>query len=123
MINKEYSNKKFPVEYLIFQIENPNSVDKFIELDHKIWTSYLSSFQGFISKDVWVNFNNPGEIHTILIWETMDDWKSIPLDGLKEKDKEFIKAFGEPFEMTRRIHKELNHGLHKVRHFELEKGL
>lgn len=122
-MNKDYSNKNFPVEYLIFQIENKENIDRFIKLDHEIWTSFLSSFPGFISKEVWVNYDTPGEIHTILIWESMDFWKNIPLDKLKLKDKEFCEKFSYNFKMTRRIHKELNHGLHKVRHFELDNNL
>lgn len=116
---KEYSNTKYPVEYLVFKIDNPENIDKFIELDHKIWTAYLSTQKGFVSKEVWINSSNPGEVQTILIWENLECWKAIPKNELIEKDKEFTKAFGDKFEIARRIHLETNHGLFKVRHYEL----
>ena len=65
-----YKNKKYPVEHLIFNIEDTSRINDFIELDELIWTNELSKFKGFISKEVWINENNAGEIHTILIWET-----------------------------------------------------
>jgi uncharacterized protein (TIGR03792 family) len=116
----DYKNKKNPVEYLVFKVEDENNIEKFIELDHEIWTKYLASYDGFISKEVLVNDENPGEIHTILIWREMDAWKSIPLAELKETTKKFDDAFGEKYEITRRIHSEYNHGLYKVRHYEID---
>jgi len=108
-------NVKYPIEHLVFMIEDPENVDDFIILDEKIWTNELSKYDGFISKEVWINSNTPGEVHTLLIWRTMDEWKSIPLETLKEIDQRFKNAFGHRFEMIRRIHKENNHGLYKVR--------
>jgi uncharacterized protein (TIGR03792 family) len=114
----EYENKCFPVEYLIFLLEDPDKVEAFISIDHEVWTTYLSSFDGFISKEVWINKNKPGEIHTILIWENLECWKGIPLEQLKAKDTEFKTRLGCKCEIVRRIHKEYNHGLFKVRHIE-----
>ena len=110
-----YKNKKYPVEHLIFNVANTSRLNDFIDLDEKIWTYELSKFKGFISKEVWINDNNPGEVHTILIWETMDEWKSIPLEKLKEIDDKFIEAYNGEFKIVRRIHKENNHGIYKVR--------
>lgn len=117
----EYQDRLFPVEYLVFQLEDPDKTEDFITIDHEVWTTYLSSFNGFVSKEVWINTQKPGEIHTILIWENMECWKSIPLDELKIKDKEFKDKLGSKCEIVRRIHKEYNHGLFKVRHFEPHK--
>jgi len=117
-MNLSYEHKRYPVEYLIFQLEDPKMIDRFIELDHTIWTAYLESNPGFIAKEVWVNEENPGELHTVVIWETMEQWKVIPLEELKATTKKFDQAFGSPYKITRRLHKEYNHGLYKVRHYE-----
>lgn len=119
----EYENKCFPVEYLVFQLEDPDKIEAFISIDHEVWTTYLSSFDGFISKEVWINKSKPGEIHTILIWENLECWKAIPLEQLKAKDAEFKTKLGCKCEIVRRIHKEYDHGLFKVRHIEPMKVL
>jgi uncharacterized protein (TIGR03792 family) len=113
-----YYDKRFPVEYLIFQLADPEKVDDFITIDHEVWTTYLASFDGFISKEVWINEKKPGEIHTILIWENLECWKAIPLEQLKAKDFEFKEKLGSKCEIVRRVHKEYDHGLFKIRHFE-----
>jgi len=113
-----YQNKHYPVEYLIFQVADSTKIESFIELDDQIWTSFLSKQPGFISKEVWINENQPGEIHTILIWENMDGWKSIELSELKRIDQVFKQAFGSEFMITRRVHSEYHHGLYKVKHVQ-----
>lgn len=110
-----FKNQKYPIEHLVFQIEDTSKVSEFIDLDEEVWTHELSKVDGFLSKEVWINDNVPGEVHTILIWESMDSWKSISIEELKRIDKIFNEKFSSPFKITRRIHKESNHGLYKVR--------
>ena len=115
MLKTILENVNYPIEHLVFQLDDSSKVNEFIRLDEAIWTHELSQYDGFLSKEVWVNADVPGEVHTLLIWKTMEDWKSIPLDKLKEIDQRFIATFGSPFRIVRRIHKENNHGLYKVR--------
>lgn len=115
MLQTILENVNYPIEHLVFQLDDPTKIEEFICLDEAIWTEELAHYAGFLSKEVWVNANVPGEVHTLLIWKTMEDWKSIPLDKLKEIDQRFIATFGSPFRIVRRIHKENNHGLYKVR--------
>lgn len=114
-----YNSKKglmYPLEYLIFQVEDPSEVDRFIKLDHEIWTMFLKEFPDFVSKQVWINDSNPGEVHSIISWKTMEGWKSIPVEELKKVDKEFEQAFANNFKIVRRIHKECNHGMYEYCH-------
>ena len=93
-------------EYLVFQVD-PDRVDAFIELDHEVWTGYMEQFPAFISKDVWINESKPGEVSFIIYWNSYDEWKSIPVEDLIEKEKEFDEIFGaENYELVGEYHKE-----------------
>lgn len=102
----------YPVEYLVFQLEDSSMIENFVELDHEIWTMFLKDFPSFYSKEIWINENNPGEIHSVIVWKDLKGWKSIPLDLLKETDKKFTSLFKSGFKITRRIHTECEGGLH-----------
>lgn len=107
------NNLMYPVEHLVFQLENQDNLNRFIQLDHEIWTMFLKEYPAFVSKQIWVNDTNPGEVHSIISWKTMEGWKSIPVEKLKEIDQKFTNEFNEPFKLVRRIHKENNHGIYE----------
>lgn len=116
MIDRKIENGN-AVEYLVFEVK-PELVDRFIELDHELWTLYLKDMPGFISKEIWVNKSNPGEVSSILYWNTKEEWKSIPIEDLIKRDKMFTEAFGENnFKMIKEIHKE--NDIYKVREYRL----
>lgn len=117
MIREEICFNEYPVEYLVFKIAETASIKEFLELQQKVWTKYLSSFDDFVSEEIWINKENPGEIHKIVVWKSMDGWKDICPIELKEKDEEFKKLYNKPFQITRRLHKEYNHGLYRVKLF------
>lgn len=108
------NNLDYPVEYLVFQLEDPNTIEEFINCDFEVWTSFLKDCKGFVSKQIWVNDTTPGEIHAIISWKTVEDWKSIELDQLKEIDKKFQEKYIHGFNISRRVHKEYSNGLFEV---------
>lgn len=108
-MTKSKKNLMYPVEYLIFKVEDASKVDEFINLDSEIWTKYLAEKKGFKSKEMWINVNNPGEIHSIIRWKSLEDWKSIPVEELKEIDALFKVHFPTSFEIVGRKHKEFDH--------------
>lgn len=79
------------VEILRFQVDS-HLVETFIELDHQWWTKALAAYPGFVSKDVWVNDKKPGEVTTIIYWNSLEEWKSIDHDELLEIDRKFSLA-------------------------------
>ncbi len=81
------------IEELVFQVA-PEFIDKFISLDHEIWTKMLAGYDGFIRKETWVNDMNKGEITTIIYWETLEKWKIIPENELAKTQIEFDAAMG-----------------------------
>jgi len=116
MIDRKIENG-YAVEYSVFEV-SPKLIDQFIEMDHKYWTLFLKDKPGFISKEVWVNKTKPGEVSTIITWNTMEEWKSIPIEELTETDNTFTEAFGkENFKLVKEVHKE--NALYKVREYRL----
>lgn len=107
----------YAVEHLVFEV-NPELIDRFIELDHQYWTLFLKEKPGFISKEVWVNQSRPGEVTTVICWNTLEEWKSIPEAELIETDKTFSQAFGqENFRLVKAVH--ADNALYKVREYRL----
>lgn len=91
----EKQSTNYAVEFLTFKIHNVERVKEFITLDDEIWTTYLAKFPFFISKEVWTSKTNPNEVHSLIYWETLSEWKSIPVAELMAKDKEFTDQFGQ----------------------------
>ncbi len=79
------------VEILRFTC-NPRDVDRFIHLDHEIWTKSLAAYDGFVSKDVWINKAVPGQVNTIIYWASLEQWKSIPNEDLRSIETRFNNA-------------------------------
>lgn len=118
MKETNYSGKHYPVEYLIFKCRNESEAKIYIE-KNSIWTDFLAQNKGFVSSSSWVNKMNPGEVHIIIIWKTLEDWLSISKEELMAVSKQFDEAFGFPYEAGRRLHNETNFGYHKVSHYEV----
>ncbi len=81
------------VEILRFNMKS-DMVERFIKFDHDIWTVELAKVDGFISKEIWVNKAKPGEVTTIIYWNSLDQWKAIDHDLLVAVDKKFTALVG-----------------------------
>ncbi len=97
-------NSLQPVEELLFRVK-PEFVEEFIRIDHEVWTLALSKYPGFVSKEIWVNDDNKGEITTVLYWESMSHWKSISHKELEETQRCFDEAIGkENYSFVKAVH-------------------
>ena len=76
------------IEWLKFDVD-PEAREKFIQQDEKIWTAALSSYPGFLGKEVWIEPNAPGEVIFTIRWQTRQQWKSIPMKDLAEIESRF----------------------------------
>lgn len=86
----EIASNDIAVEYLVFEVED---VEAFVENDFAVWTNFLKNQQGFISKQQWVNSDNPNEVHSIVLWENVDCWNNICVDELIANDKKFSESY------------------------------
>lgn len=85
--------KPSAVEELVFRVK-PELVEKFIEIDHEIWTKYLANCPGFESKEVWVSDTKPGEVTSIIYWSDYALWKQISEEEMAEVQKKFDELMG-----------------------------
>ncbi|MDC7235848.1 MAG: TIGR03792 family protein [Spirochaetales bacterium] len=81
------------VEQLIISIDPPDQVDRWIELDHEIWSKGLAKWPGYIRKEVWSNPDKPGILTILIYWESLEQWKAVDLDWLMETDRLFDESF------------------------------
>ena len=98
-----------PVEILQFYTK-PEFVDEFIRADYNVWTlresinNDISHFP-FLTKEVWLNDNNPGEITIVHTWKSIELWKAIDKREFQKKCiEEFNTAFGHPYRLLSNPH-------------------
>jgi uncharacterized protein (TIGR03792 family) len=79
------------IEWLKFRVD-PESREKFIQQDDAIWTAALSTYPGFLGKEVWIDPIEPGEVIFTIRWQTREQWKSIPAKDLTQIEQQFSTA-------------------------------
>ncbi|WP_319420438.1 TIGR03792 family protein [Pleurocapsa sp. FMAR1] len=82
------------IEWLKFRVDR-ESREKFIQQDEAIWTTTLSTYPGYIGKEVWIEPTAPGKVIMIIRWQTREQWKSIPMKDLAAIEKKFSKVMRE----------------------------
>lgn len=80
------------VEQLIVSVE-PEMVDKWLELDHEIWSRGLAEWPGYLRKEVWQSRERPGRLTVTIYWESLELWKAIDTEWLIETDNKFNERF------------------------------
>jgi uncharacterized protein (TIGR03792 family) len=86
------------IEWLVFQVV-PEAREKFIEQDEAIWTAALSTYPGFLSKEIWIEPQRSDRITIVIRWQTREQWKSVPQDVLAATESKFAKAMGKTYKM------------------------
>lgn len=73
-------------------------MQRYVELDRQIWTSFLRQQTGFMRKTNLFPSSqlivNQTEIYHIILWRTYRDWKSIAVDKLIDVNQRFQRALG-----------------------------
>ena len=73
------------IEFLSFAID-PVDVDEWVDADERTWTAFLSTQDGFLGKQVWVERDHPGTVHAVIAWRDEAAWQAIPADQLDAVD-------------------------------------
>ena len=90
------------IEWLKFKVDS-DSREQFIQQDEKIWTASLSTYPGFLGKEVWIEPDAPDKVIFAIRWQTRQQWKSISPKDLMEIEKRFSRVMREmniPYKMT-----------------------
>lgn len=82
------------IEWLKFDVD-PKLREKFIQQDEKIWTTSLSTFPGFLGKEVWIEPDAPDKVVLVIRWQTREQWKSVPLKDLVKIEQQFAAVMRE----------------------------
>ncbi len=79
------------IEFLRFEVSKEDRAD-FLQADVAIWTAALSQYPGFISKETFVD-QETEHIVTMIRWESLAHWKSIPESELEAIDAKMGKSW------------------------------
>jgi uncharacterized protein (TIGR03792 family) len=76
------------IEWLKFQVDSEGR-EKFIREDEKVWTAALSTYPGFLGKEVWIEPQSEDKVIFTIRWQTREQWKSIPGKDLVAIEQRF----------------------------------
>ena len=117
------AGERRPVEILVFEVDIAD-VDRFLAVDHEVWTLGEAATPGydgipFLSKEVWLNDNRPGEITIVFVWPDLASWQAVDQAAFQQQLTDaFERRFQRPSRLVRAIHDEENMGLHRWSRFE-----
>lgn len=90
------------IEWLKFAVD-ADGREQFIQKDEAVWTANLSTYPGFIGKEVWIEPTAPDKVIFTIRWQTREQWKSIPMKDLAAIEREFsavMQKIGIKYKMT-----------------------
>ena len=64
------------IEELQFVV-SPDERDQFLEVEGRVWTTFLKTCDGFVRKEVWTPRDDPGRVVAMIWWETMEQWQQV----------------------------------------------
>lgn len=79
------------VEWLKFRVDAEGR-EQFIQQDEAIWTAALSTYPGFMGKEVWIEPDTPEKVIFVIRWQTREQWKSIPIKDLLAIEQNFAQV-------------------------------
>jgi len=81
------------IEWLKFTVDSARR-EQFVQQDEAIWTASLSTYPGFLGKEVWIEPNAPDSVIFTIRWQTREQWKSIPMNDLVAIEQKFSTVMG-----------------------------
>lgn len=117
------SGERLPVEILVFEVD-PEHVDEYLRVDHEVWTlgeAFHPEMDHipFLSKEVWLNDERPGEITLIFVFESMEAWQRIGAAPIQARlQAEFERRFPHRQTLVRAVHEEERFGIHRWSRFD-----
>jgi uncharacterized protein (TIGR03792 family) len=86
--------EKMVIEWLRVNV-SPELREQYVQKDEEIWTAALSTYPGFLGKEVWINPDNLAEVIIVVRWSGFDEWYSISPEELEQVEARFNAAMGE----------------------------
>ena len=115
------SDEQRPVEILVFEVD-PDDVHEFLRVDHEVWTLGEAATPAtdeipFLSKEVWLCDDRPGEITIVFVWPTRSAWEHVgDTEFQRQLTDAFDRRFARPYRLVRAVHEERS--IHRWSRFE-----
>jgi uncharacterized protein (TIGR03792 family) len=93
------ARKFMVVEWLKVTVD-PALQSQYLQADRQIWTAFLASRSGFVSKQIWLNPVAPDEVIMVITWASRSAWKAIPAALLEATEAQFTAALGQGFALV-----------------------
>lgn len=75
------------IEMLTFTV-SPGERREWLEVEERVWSRFLEQQDGFVRKEMWVSADNESEVHAVIWWDSMEQWKSIGAEAVNAVDEE-----------------------------------
>lgn len=80
------------IEFLTFDV-NPEERDEWLQVEEQTWSRFLERQAGFVSKQIWSEHGNAGQVHAMICWTDTASWHAIPADELAAVDASMGRWF------------------------------
>ncbi|MEO1021813.1 MAG: TIGR03792 family protein [Bacteroidota bacterium] len=84
------------LERMVFSVQ-PGMVDQFLDTDQRVWTTYLEQKEGFLRKEVFLNYDDSSSVTVLIYWNTPESWFNIPRKEMMQIDSVFNSQFNAEF--------------------------
>jgi uncharacterized protein (TIGR03792 family) len=84
------------IEWLKVRV-SPELREQYVQKDAEIWTTALSKYPGFLSKEVWISPDNLAEVILVIHWQSYEQWQAIPAEELQRIEAQFNEAMGNTY--------------------------
>ncbi|MDE0655425.1 MAG: TIGR03792 family protein [Acidimicrobiaceae bacterium] len=74
------------IEFLTFEVA-PDELEEWLTVEEQHWSRYLEGRPGFIGKEMWVEEGDPGRVHAVIRWESMEAWDAVPPADVEAVDE------------------------------------
>ncbi len=74
------------IEFLTFDV-NAEEREEWLAVEEQTWSRFLERQAGFVSKQIWSEQGNPGQVHAMICWTDEASWHAIPTDEMEAVDQ------------------------------------
>ncbi|MDH3753106.1 MAG: TIGR03792 family protein [Acidimicrobiia bacterium] len=83
------------IELLTFTV-SPVDRAQWLEVEERTWSRFLESQDGFVRKEMWVSAADESQVHAVIWWASLAQWKAIGPDAVRAVDDRMGEWFREP---------------------------
>lgn len=84
------------IEWLEFRVPTEYR-ERYVQVDDQVWTPALRQYPGFISKETWLDAEDPELVVLMIRWRSREEWDAIPDAALAKIEQAFDAALGVPY--------------------------